>query len=120
MLLDQPPAAEIEALLVRCWRRRLPIWIASVNLGEVWYTVARRYSRQSADLAIAQLLRSGVEPAPVDWLLANEAAAFKSRFRLCYADCFAAALAKQRNGILLTGDLELRCLDAEIKIHWLA
>jgi predicted nucleic acid-binding protein len=35
------------------------------------------------------------------------------------ADAFAAALAKERKGELVTGDPEFKPLEREIKIHWL-
>ena len=34
-------------------------------------------------------------------------------------DAFAAALAKERKAELVTGDLEFKALDGEIKIAWL-
>jgi len=38
---------------------------------------------------------------------------------LAYADCFAAALAKIKNAESLTGDLEFKAVEKEIKINWL-
>ena len=40
--------------------------------------------------------------------------------KLSLADCFAAALAKERKAELVTGDPEFKPLDHEIKIGWLA
>ena len=41
----------------------------------------------------------GIELIEADWSLARMAGAFKARHRMSYADCFAAALAKDRYGI---------------------
>ena len=60
-----------------------------------------------------------IEVVPVDRGLARLAAGFKARGGLSYADAFAAALAKERNAGLLTGDPELKTLENEIKILWL-
>jgi predicted nucleic acid-binding protein len=38
---------------------------------------------------------------------------------MSYADCFAAALAKQKKALLLTGDPEFKQVDSEITIDWL-
>lgn len=38
---------------------------------------------------------------------------------MSYADCFAAALAKENRAELLTGDKEFEQLEGEIKIAWL-
>ena len=60
-----------------------------------------------------------IEVVPVNRDLARLAAGFKARGGLSYADAFAAALAKERNAGLLTGDPELKSLEKEIKIIWL-
>ena len=39
---------------------------------------------------------------------------------MSYADCFSAALAKQQNAELVTGDPEFKAVEKEIKINWLA
>jgi len=56
----------------------------------------------------------------VDLELARRAARFKSRNRMSYADCFAAALAKTRRAELVTGDPEFKQVEGEIRIHWLS
>jgi predicted nucleic acid-binding protein len=38
---------------------------------------------------------------------------------MSFADCFAAALTKEQNGELLTGDNEFKQVEHEVKIHWL-
>jgi len=38
---------------------------------------------------------------------------------MSFADCFAAALAKQRKAHLVTGDLEFKQIENEISINWL-
>jgi predicted nucleic acid-binding protein len=52
--------------------------------------------------------------------LADLAADFKARHKISLADAFAAALAKERNTELVTGDPEFKPLEKEIKINWLA
>ncbi len=51
--------------------------------------------------------------------LADSAADFKARFRISLADAFAAALAKEKKAELVTGDLEFKPLESEIRINWL-
>lgn len=62
---------------------------------------------------------AGIRIAPADWALTYQAAQFKSRHRLSYADAFAAALAHARGVELVTGDPEFRTLEAQVKIHCL-
>ena len=91
-----------------------------VNVGEVWYIIARETSPADADNSVAQLRQLGIKFIEADWLLVQQAARYKSKHRMSYADCFAAALTKQKNGVLLTGDPEFKQLELEISINWLA
>jgi predicted nucleic acid-binding protein len=114
---NEPAADDVENLLVESTRLK-KAWISSINLGEVWYSLARRKSRDIAEQQLAILAQIGLERVDVDWPMVLQAADYKSRHKISYADAFAAALAKQRNAELVTGDREFRALDSEIKIHW--
>ena len=116
---DEPSAGHVRSLLVEAQESHSALWISVVNLGEIWYTIARRYAGSEADASIQQILELGFEAEGVDWDMAKRAADFKARHRLSYADCFAAALAQQRRVELVTGDREFRPLEGEIRIHWL-
>ncbi len=95
------------------------LWMTTVNLGEVWYSVARKKSALAADEAVELVALAGIRIVPADWALTYQAAQFKSRYRMSYADAFAAALAAAREVELVTGDAEFRALEDVIKIHWL-
>ena len=114
---NEPAADDVENLLVESTRLK-NAWISSINLGEVWYSLARRKSRDIAEQQLALLAQIGLERVDVDWPMVLQAADYKSRHKISYADAFAAALTKQRNAELVTGDREFRALDSEIKIHW--
>ncbi len=115
---NEPAADQVKLLLAESARRKNG-WITSVNLGEVWYMLVRKRSRQLADQAIHEITQIGIGPIDIDWPMVLQAADFKSRHKISYADAFAAALAKQRDAELVTGDPEFRSLDPEISIHWL-
>jgi uncharacterized protein len=115
---DEPAADQVENLLVESTRLQ-NAWISSINLGEVWYSLARRRSRDMANDQLSTLMQVGLERVDADWSMVMQAADYKSRHKISYADGFAAALAKQRNAELVTGDREFRVLESEIKIHWL-
>jgi predicted nucleic acid-binding protein len=118
-LQDEAAAAEVESLIVQAQELNAELLVTNVNLGEVWYSVARMHSEMDADRAIEEILRLGFRAADADWELTREAARFKSKARLAYADCFAAALAKKHDAQLVTGDPEFRQLSNQIRIHWL-
>lgn len=93
--------------------------MTTVNLGEVWYILARRKSEEVADRELAKLIEIGIRVADVDWELTRRAVRLKTKYRLAYADCFAAALAQQLRCKVVTGDPEFRQLEKEVKVQWL-
>lgn len=119
LLEGEPAGSTVSSLILLAQASEAPMWITVVNLGEVWYRLDRAYSQSEADSSVEQIRELGFEVQDADWTLTRQAAQFKSRYRLSYADCFAAALAKQRNVELVTGDPEFRQLEKEIKILWL-
>jgi predicted nucleic acid-binding protein len=61
---------------------------------------------------------------PIDWVdadhdLTREAARFKVNGGLACADCFAAALARQTDGEVVTDDPELEAVTDRVKVRWL-
>ncbi|HAF23098.1 MAG TPA: PIN domain nuclease [Blastocatellia bacterium] len=97
----------------------IPLFMSVVNAGEVWYIIARETSVSDADRSITELRHLGIGFVDADWTLAHEAGGFKSKHKMSFADCFAAALAKQKKAVLLTGDPEFRQVEQEITINWL-
>lgn len=90
-----------------------------VNWGEVYYQVARRLGEAKAQ-EIERLIQSfPIRLVDADIDLTREAARFKATKHIAYADCFAAALARQKKAELVTGDKEFRQFEEEIKIVWL-
>lgn len=61
----------------------------------------------------------GINLTGIDWELCRTAAFYKSKHKMSYADCFAAALAKYEKAELITGDPKFKHVEAEIKIFWL-
>ena len=110
---------EIADLIANAHEERMPMYMSTINAGEVWYILAREISEARADEAVADLMGLGVELIDADWPLARTAGTFKARHKMSYADCFAAALAKDRRSDLVTGDREFRQVEGQVSIHWL-
>src|SRR5580700_10031091 len=89
---DEPGAETMEDMLVAAGKKDNPLLMTDVNYVEVKYSIVKKD---------------------------GAAADFKARFKLSLADAFAAALAKERKAELVTGDVEFKPLEGEIKIHWL-
>jgi predicted nucleic acid-binding protein len=117
-LQNEPMAEALESLLTEARDRGAALWISNINLGELWYSLARRHSAPFANQQLQALEELGIERVDADWPLTLQAAHYKSRHKMSYADAFAAALSKSRNAPLVTGDAEFRSLEKEIKIQW--
>lgn len=118
-LEDEASAESVADIIADAHEQDIPLLMSVVNAGEVWYIVARESSVADADVSINQLRDLGIEFVDADWNLAKDAGYFKSRNKMSFADCFAAALAKQRKAHLATGDPEFKQVESEIAINWL-
>src|SRR5881628_3181829 len=110
-LEDEPAAEQVEDLLVSSQEDGSQLLMATINLGEVWYSLARARSENEADEAEKQIRRLGILVVDADWELTRQAASFKAKNRIAYADCYAAALAKLKRADLVTGDKEFKQLE---------
>lgn len=117
-LVDEPSAGKVEDLIAQANETQGRLFISSINLGEIWYSLARSRSEKAADQAVVEIYNLGFKTVDPDWPLIRSAASLKARFRLAYADCFAAALAKSRQCPVVTGDPEFKQLEKEIRILW--
>jgi ribonuclease VapC len=118
-VLNEPAAERIANIIADAREENARLLMSVVSVGEVWYSLQRRSSARNADAAIAALRSVGIEFIDVDWTQAEIAARYKAPGGISYADCFAAALAKQNKAALVTGDPEFKPLEKEIEITWL-
>lgn len=93
--------------------------LSVVNWGEVYYITRREAGQQRAEEVSHLIHTLPIDLLAVDLELTKQAATYKAVKKMSYADCFAAALAKQRRVELVTGDPEFKQVEGEIKILWL-
>ncbi len=118
-LTYEPAADKVEEIINEAHATETPLYVSVVNLGEVWYSLIRSRSEADADRGVQEIIGLRIKPEPVEWQLARQAATFKSKYRISYADCFAAALAREKKADLVTGDNEFKQLGDELRICWL-
>ncbi len=115
---DEPAAKQIADLIANAHEEEIPVYMSVVNIGEVWYILARGVSEEEANQSVKELRDLRIQFEDVNWELAQEAARLKSKHKMSYADCFAAALANNQKADLVTGDNEFKQFEAQVKIHW--
>ena len=117
-LEDEPSGQQIADLIASAHEEAIPVFMCVVNAGEVWYIIAREISEDDANLSIKELRDLRIQFVDVDWELTQEAARFKAHHKMSYADCYAVALAKAKKANLVTGDIEFKSIEDQIKIQW--
>lgn len=115
---DEAGAEKVEGLLLRAEESGKPLLMCVVNWGEVWYNIARREGEPVANRFMDDIGKMAIEIVDADRELTLLAAKLKSKHVMAYADCFAAALAKQRRVDLVTGDKEFKSVVGDIKVLW--
>ncbi len=93
--------------------------IAAPNWAEVRYQVERRFGTPRWKEIREKLLALPVEIVIADQNLAEAAGEIKAHRKMSLADCFAAALAKDRKADLYTGDPEFKAVEGEIRVVWI-
>jgi uncharacterized protein len=110
---------EIGALFEKALEKGQTLLICSVNWAEVRYIVGRKSGAEAWEKNGPKILSLPIEVVPADQILAELAGEIKSSRKMSLADCFAAALAKQRDAEIYTGDPEFKALGPDWKIVWL-
>jgi ribonuclease VapC len=121
-LFNEEPAADaVENLLHQATLERHKLLMSVVNWGEIYYSVMRGASPAMAEQKAGEIASMPIEIVGVadDLQLARQAAIYKAKCKMSYADCFGAALAKIKNAEFVTGDPEFKEVEKEIKINWL-
>lgn len=116
---DEPSAEKVADIMADAGDTSSPLLMSVINVGEVWYSIARRLSPRHGDSAVRELRNLGIIFVDIDWELAAVAARFKSKGGISYAECLAAAVAKKSRGAVITGDREFERLSSDISIIWL-
>jgi predicted nucleic acid-binding protein len=116
---DEPAAEAVEKILEQAAAERHKLLMSVVNWGEIYYNTLREVSREAAEQKLKEIAAMPIEIVDADSGLTKQAAIFKAAKKMSYADCFGAALAKIRNAEFITGDLEFKEVEKEIKISWL-
>jgi len=118
-LEDESSGQKVADMIGDAHENGIPLLMSVVNAGEVWYILAREVSEAEADKAVGGLRQLGVEFIDANWELAHLAGMFKAKHRMSFADCFAAALAREHKAELVTGDKEFQQVQNDIRISWL-
>ncbi|MCU0388825.1 MAG: type II toxin-antitoxin system VapC family toxin [Chitinophagaceae bacterium] len=96
----------IEGLLVEASEGRIQLVMTAINAGEVYYMSVRKDGQATAEKVWDALLNFPIDFHHIDIDFSLKAARIKATYKMSFADAFAASLAIDLNGLLVTGDKE--------------
>lgn len=110
---------KILELLEQAETGEIMLAMSLINVGEMAYLMSRERGRSMAESMLEDL-----HNLPILFFEATEerilaAAWVKSEHPISYADAFVAALARELNATLVSGDPEFRAVEKTISILWL-
>ena len=119
-LLNDEPGAQVVADLLRAGARDDDLVLMNeINVGEVYYIVAKHRSFGEAERVLRYLETLPLEIVSNGYAEVIDAARVKARFPLSYADAFAVATAIRLGVCVVTGDPEFAAVEDTVDIVWL-
>ena len=118
-LFQEKGSEKVAELLEKAAEADKTLFMVAPNWAEVRYMVERKVGAEQWPKTRAKLLGLPIDIVPVDQELAEIAGGIKATKKMSLADCFAAALAKQKKIEIYTGDPEFKAVEKELNITWL-
>ena len=116
---DEPGADKVSEILRVVMDRKAKGFMSVINWGEMYYNTMREQGVEEAERVLTQFDKYPIKLIEADRRLTYEAAKLKARYKIAYADCFAAALASSLKALLVTGDPEFKKMAHELSIEWI-
>lgn len=118
---EQPAADKVQKMLDEAEAGGLQLRMSIINVGEVYYRLARVRGEDESRAFLKDLKRMPIRTLAAPNKLVIEAAKLKSRYPISYADAFAVATARREGAAVVTGDPELKQFisGGVIEIEWI-
>lgn len=110
-------AEKVERLLDQAFDNEMPLFMSSVNWGEVFYVTWRRHGEAKAREVETKVRAMPIAVIDVNMERASRAGSLKQRHGLGYADAFAAELAIERGAWLVTADPEFSKVGQALSVY---
>lgn len=104
---------KVEQLLNEAVADKHELYMTCINAGEVFYMAHRKDGADKAALVWKAMLQFPIHISEADMNFTYKAAALKAKYKMSYADAFAAALTISKKATLITGDSEFENLSGE-------
>jgi len=111
---DGQGGEKVRSLFEQSERNQVRLSMSVINMGEVFYILLKHIDEERA-LHYIQVLQHAVSMIDADASRTLEAAALKHRYKLGYADSFAAASALESKATLVSADPSFEKLGKALK-----
>ncbi len=112
-------AESVRTLLHEAEASGEPLLMNEINVGEVYYLIAKERAIQKAEEFLHRLETLPIRVLANTFAQVLDAARLKAQFPVSYADAFAIAAAIRENARLVTGDPEFRSVAHLVAISWI-
>ena len=110
ILGEQSAARKLRMMLLAAEAGDLTLTMSMLNVGEVYYLLAKRRGQNEAETFIADFAAMPIQARVPTASSIMGAARLKGRFTISYADAFAIQAAIEENAPLVSGDPEIRAV----------
>jgi predicted nucleic acid-binding protein len=115
---DEPGAARMQEIIEKAQQADDSLFMTTVNLGEIAYGLQTKRGLDATIRGLAAIAAAPIKIVDADYALALHAARLKASTGAGYLDCFAAALAENLTGTVVTGDRGFEAFTG-VSIEWL-
>lgn len=115
----EPGHEPVKAILDDVQRGKASAMLNVINMGEIIYTVQRRFGLQYKLDVVMNISRLGIVILPATNDLVFRAAELKAPFAMSYAGTFVVASALEHDATVVTGDPEFQQVESLVKILWI-
>ncbi len=112
----RPGAEQMRDLIWAAAEGRRELLMSVVNWGELYYSIWHTEGQAVALKTLGETAQLPIAIVPADNDLTQRAAELKARYRLPYADCFAAALSLVKRARLVTSDPDFAKLGGTLRV----
>ncbi len=115
----EPGNESVKAILDDVQRGTACAMLNVINMGEIIYTVQRRFGLRYKLDVVMNIDRLGIVILPATNDCVFRAAELKAQFAMSHADTFVVASAMEHNATVATGDPEFLQVESLVKILWI-
>lgn len=118
-LNEDPGFEKVEDLLRSAQGSNVPLLMNEINIGEVYYLIAKRQSIEKAEAFLQRLQAFPIQSVSNSFADVLQAARIKAQCPISYADAFVVATAIRMGAVVVTGDPDFQAVRHLVEIAWL-